>query len=355
MHGEAPPPAKRFKTTRPLSRADAEALGRDDSLRGAKVEAESSFDAWARYGGNRKRVAVVSSGTATMALYRLKMAQGRALDDDDRQAGRRVCVVGHEVHDELLARALQRPGAGAAATRGLRLEIDGELFAVVGVLAEKPMLGSTTSTYRWDRKVMIPETTYDALYAPAHDVQRIYVRPAGLHAATRAPARAAVLRVLHARHLGVANFALEKDESGGKERLILMVIQVLLLGTGVLAVLASGINIMNVMLVTVSERTREIGLRRALGASQRSILVQFLLEAAALSVVGALVGIVAGIAMSWATALLARAAIGGWDFAIPAWSVLLGLGLALVTGLGFGLLPAWRAARVMPIDALRSE
>jgi putative ABC transport system permease protein len=164
-----------------------------------------------------------------------------------------------------------------------------------------------------------------------------------------------VQRVLLSRHLGVTNFELEKDESGGKEKLILTVIQVLLLGTGVLAVLASGINIMNVMLVTVSERTREIGLRRALGASQRSILGQFLIEATALSVVGALAGIIAGVAMAWATAVLARNAIGSWDFAIPSWSLLLGLALALLTGLGFGLLPAWRAANVAPIDALRSE
>lgn len=355
VHAEAPPSMQRLKTTRPLSRADADALERDATLSGAKVEAESSFDAWARHAGSRKRVAVVSSGPATMALYRLKVAQGRPLDDDDRRAGRRVCVIGDEVHEELFRRALLRPRADAETPRDLQIEINGELFAVVGVLAAKPMLGSTTSTYRWDRKVMIPSTTYDALYAPAHDVQRIYVRPPGLHAATRAPARASVQRVLYARHLGVTNFALEKDESGGKEKLILMVIQVLLLGTGVLAVLASGINIMNVMLVTVSERTREIGLRRALGASQRSILVQFLLEATALSVVGAMAGIVVGVALSWATALLARGAIGAWDFAIPSWSVLLGLGLALVTGLGFGLLPAWRAARVAPIDALRSE
>jgi putative ABC transport system permease protein len=346
VHGEDAPSAQRYKTTRPLSRADADALARDVTLSGAKVEAESSFDAWARYAGSRKRVAVVSSGPSTMALYRLKMAQGRPLDDDDRQVGRRVCVVGHEIYEELLR---------SAPTAGLRVEIDGELFAVVGVLAEKPMLGSTTSTYRWDRKVMIPPTTYDALYAPAHDVKRIYVRPLGFHAAARAPARASVQRVLLRRHLGVTNFELEKDESGGKEKLILTVIQVLLLGTGVLAVFASGINIMNVMLVTVSERTREIGLRRALGASQRSILVQFLIEATALSLVGAIAGILSGVALSWATALLARSAIGSWDFAIPSWSILLGLGLALVTGLGFGLLPAWRAAKVAPIDALRSE
>ena len=347
VHSEDPPPRQRFRTTRALTRADAEALARDATLDGARVEAESSFDAWARFEGRRKRVALVSSGATTMDLYRLRIAQGRALDDDDRVAGRRVCVVGDEVYQTLLAKA--------PLARALRLEIEGELFAVVGVLAEKPMLGQTTSTYVWDRKVMIPSTTYDALYAPSHQVERIYVRPRGLHAALRGPVRTSVVRVLLSRHLGVTNFELQKDESGGKEKLILAVIQVLLLGTGVLAVLASGINIMNVMLVTVSERRREIGLRRALGATRQSILLQFLLEATVLSLVGALVGIGVGVALSWSTALLARSAIGAWDFAIPSWSLALGLALALVTGLGFGLLPAWRAANVAPIDALRSE
>lgn len=347
VHGDEPPSAQRARTSRPLTRADADALAQDAVLASAKVEAESSFDGWARFEGRRKRVALVSTGPTTMDLYRLTMAAGRPLDDEDRHSGRRVCVIGHEVHEQLLRTA---PLGGA-----LRVEIDGELFAVVGVLAEKPMLGSTTSTYRWDRKVMIPSTTYDTLYAPTHAVNRIFVRPPGLHAATRAPMRASVQRVLLRRHLGVTNFELQKDESGGKEKLIMTVIQVLLLGTGVLAVLASGINIMNVMLVTVSERRREIGLRRALGATQRSILLQFLLEATALSVVGALVGIAAGVALSWSTALLARSAIGAWDFAIPSWSLVVGLALALFTGLCFGALPAWRATQVAPIDALRSE
>src|SRR4051794_15830902 len=82
VHGEKASVTQREKTTRPLSRADAEALARDATLTGARIEAESSFDGWARYAGGRKRVAVVSGGPATMALYRLKIAQGRALDDD---------------------------------------------------------------------------------------------------------------------------------------------------------------------------------------------------------------------------------------------------------------------------------
>jgi putative ABC transport system permease protein len=250
--------------------------------------------------------------------------------------------VGHEVYQDLL-----REGP----LDGLRIEVDGRLFSVVGVLAKKPMIGNTDSTYMWERKVMIPETTYDVLYAPTHEVQRIYVRTS----AERERSRASVQGVLLRQHFGVSNFALAKDESGGMENLIMTVIKVLLLGTGVLALLASGINIMNVMLVTVSERTREIGLRRAIGATPRSILLQFLIEAATLSLVGSLGGILAGSLLSWGAALLARSAVGHWPLAIPAWSFALGLALAHVTGLAFGILPAWRAARISPIDALRSE
>lgn len=354
VHVDEPPPAQRDRTTRPLSRADAAAAGESAVLRGAMVEPEASLDTYAHHDGRKKRVAVVSAGASTLELYRLRIARGRALDVEDRARGGRVCVIGHEVHEELLRAALP--------LEGLRIEIDGRLFAVVGVLAKKPMLGATDSTYLWDRKVLIPETTYDALYAPSHEVKRIYVRlpdrAAGAEAGgaeQRRVARAALHGVVLRRHLGVANFALAKDESGGMERLILTVIQVLLLGTGVLALLASGINIMNVMLVTVAERRREIGLRRALGATPRSVLAQFLLEAVGLSGVGAVVGIAAGLLLAWSTALLARAVVGEWELGVPGWSIALGLSLALVTGLVFGIVPAWRAARTSPIEALRSE
>lgn len=336
------PAAQHDRTTRPLSRADGDALARDLTLGGAQVAAESSFDAWARFDGRKKRVAVVSTSPATMSLYRLRVATGRALDADDRAQGRRVCVIGHEVLDDLFH---------GASTSGQRLEIDGELFTIIGVLEEKPMVGSTTSTYRWDRKVMIPSVTYDVLYAPSHEVRRIFVRPSG----PAARARPSILRVLLSTHLGVKNFDVEKPDQRGTEQLIMIVIQILVLGSGALAVLASGINIMNVMLVTVSERTREIGLRRALGATPRSILVQFVLEATALSVAGAIVGSVFGSALSFAVATWARSALGAWELALPAWSFALGIGLSVVTGVAFGLLPAWRASRIAPIDALRSE
>lgn len=340
VHPEDPPPEQQWRTTRPLSRGDGASLAQA-APPGGMVAPEASRDTYALYEGRRKRVAIVSASRSTLDLYRLRVAAGRALDPDDRTNASRVCVVGHEVHEELL-RSAPLPASAAP----LRIAIDGHLFSVVGVLAKKPMIGSTDSTYTWDRKVLVPETTYDALVSPSHEVTRIYAR---------GPSRATITGLILRRHFGVMNFALGKDESGGTETLILTVIQVLLVGAGGLALLASGINIMNVMLVTVSERRREIGLRRAIGATPRSILVQFLLEATALSLVGALVGVAAGVLVSLATAELARSAIGHWELAIPPWSVALGVGLALVSGLAFGILPAWRAARIAPIDALRAE
>jgi putative ABC transport system permease protein len=84
-------------------------------------------------------------------------------------------------------------------------------------------------------------------------------------------------------------------------------------------------------------------------------MVQFLVEAMALSLAGGVLGVLAGIAMSWLVAIGARASVGRWNFELPAWSIVLGLALAVVTGVVFGLAPAWRAAKVSPIDALRGE
>lgn len=356
VHREEPPPRLRERTRRPLSRADAAAIATSTastastsnttSTTGVMVAAESSLDVWARVSGRRKRVALVSASGATMSLYRLSIATGRGLDAQDAANGGRVCVIGDEVYRELAQGAPLGP---------LRLEIDGRLFRVVGVLAKKLVLDATDGTSLWNRKVLIPERTYDALYAPSHAVDRIYVREPGLTPSARASLRAAVRALLLRRHLGIADFELAKDRSGGTEELVLTAIQALLLGTGLLALFAAGINVMNVMFVTVSERAREVGLRRALGATRRDILLQFLLEAAAMSSAGGVLGVVVGAATAIAIALLARSSLGFWELAIPPWSVVAGLFMALVTGLTFGALPAWRGSRVPPVDALRSE
>lgn len=340
------PPDKMDKTMRPLSRLDKAELESSDSLDKPIVAAEASHWEMVQIDGQERWINVVSASEQTLALYRLSIAKGRMLDATDREKGNRVCVVGHNIYRDLLG---EKP-----ITSGLHLRVGQELFEVVGALEMKPALGNKNGGWVWDNKVLLPETTFDATYGPEHTVSRIYVR-SSKDAAARATTRATVMSVLLRRHLGILNFKLREDESGSNEELIMMTIQVLLLGTGLLALLASGINIMNVMLVTVAERRREIGLRRAIGATPRSILVQFLLEAAALSFVGGGLGVAAGSGLAWLVALGARASLGRWNFALPAWSMGLGLGLAVVTGVVFGIAPAWRAARVSPIDALRGE
>jgi putative ABC transport system permease protein len=116
------------------------------------------------------------------------------------------------------------------------------------------------------------------------------------------------------------------------------------------SLVVGGVGIMNIMLVAVTERTREIGLRMALGARRIDVLLQFALEAMTLSVIGGAIGLVLGVGGG---ALMAK--LGDWPVAIAAWSIPVSLGFSLLVGLVFGAYPSWRAARLDPIEALRRE
>jgi putative ABC transport system permease protein len=139
------------------------------------------------------------------------------------------------------------------------------------------------------------------------------------------------------------------------DRLILPIIEMLLLGTGLLSLFVGGINIMNIMLVTVTERTREIGVRRAVGAPPSAILIQFLLEASFIALVGGVIGVLGGVAMTGAASLALARLLGAWKMHVEPWSIALGLSLSLAVGVAFGLVPALRAARLDPVEALRYE
>lgn len=122
-----------------------------------------------------------------------------------------------------------------------------------------------------------------------------------------------------------------------------------------LSLLVGGIGIMNIMLVSVTERTREIGLRKALGATNRQVLSQFLFEAIALTLIGGLIGLLSGGLLSYLSALIVRSLGYRWDFVISAFSIFIAVGLSALIGIIFGYYPARRASRLSPIDALRYE
>jgi putative ABC transport system permease protein len=121
------------------------------------------------------------------------------------------------------------------------------------------------------------------------------------------------------------------------------------------SLVVGGIGILNIMLVTVAERTREIGLRKAIGATNKDILKQFLLESGTLTSLGGIIGIVVGVIMSYLMALLMRYLGYDWDFVISLWSVVLAVGVSILTGVVFGLYPSYKASKLDPIEALRYE
>ncbi len=343
------PHADRNKTTRKLDTHDATALSESQFLAGARVTAAPQRRTRALYKAKEQRITLFGAGTDVASLYRLQVQSGRTLIDDDLKLLRRVALVGNAVWKDLLSSATD--------INDVAISVDGETFSVVGVLAHKPVMGGGNGTWMWDKRIIVPRTTFLAVLEPAKTIRSLFVRlketgPVG----TRVLQIADIVEsTLLRRHYGVKNFRREGAGSDNQEELILNIIKILLLGTGVVALFVGGTNIMNIMLVTVAERTQEIGIRLAVGAKRRHVLWQFLLEAMALASVGGVLGVIAGLAFAFLVAKGLAFALGSWNFYVETWSLFLGVGLAVLVGAVFGFLPAWRAAGLDPVVALRSQ
>lgn len=342
------PPRERARGRPELSRADARALSESFAGRNRRVHAEASHETRARFRNRDKRVRIVSGSPVTLSLFRLELARGRFLGSSDLAERRRVCVVGDELWQELFA--------GASLDDEPRLIAGGQSFLVVGVLRKKPLIGSTDGTRIWDRKAIVPETTYDLLHAPEHGADRILLQPAGDGPVPPLElTRGFVRSTLRRLHHGADNVELDDAAAREQERVILAIVQLLLIAIGALALVVGAINVANVMLVSVTERTREIGLRRALGATRASIVGQFLLESTVLALAGGIVGVAAGSALVGISGALLSRAFGQFSASVEPWAIALGLALALLSGIAAGVGPALGAASQNPVDALRTE
>ncbi len=345
------PPAQRGRTQRPLDSGDQKLI---DSGPAATSGAEGELFLWSKYayrGAERKRVMVLGASTQAMDLYRIRLEVGRFLDDDDQLRRTRSAVIGYEIWQELFG--------GRKDLTGASLRIAGVRWEVVGVLSHKAPLVAGPGTWMWDRRVVVPATTFQAVLRHSRRVDSIYIRvlPTLAELATVMDrARAFIRSAILERHYGVENFRVDQDK-GQKQQaeIIFTVINILMLCTAALSLFVGGINIMNIMLVTVTERTREIGIRRALGATRSNILLQFLLEAALLSGLGGLTGVLFGVGLLFVASHGLTAWLGSWTAYYPTWAIAAGLSSSTLTGLFFGLYPAWRAARMDPVVALRYE
>jgi putative ABC transport system permease protein len=290
-------------------------------------------------GGIERSVALVGVTERFQAIRNLLILKGRFIDSEDIQSRSKSCLI----TDELAEKAFpnQEPV-------GEHLRVGEISFTVVGVFRERVGTFGLSEIQRYTVLVPFPlmqyytgDSSIDVLYAQGSSPDVVESVTQGVEA------------VLRSRHPGGANYVVQ-NLSGilGAARSIGTALTIVLLVIGVIAMIVSGIGIMNIMLVTVTERTREIGIRKAIGARHSEILQQFLIEAMLISAIGSLLGILIALAIP----VLVRPLLpGNLRVPVPWMSVVLAFVVACSTGLFFGYLPANKAARLDPTESLHYE
>jgi putative ABC transport system permease protein len=324
-----------------LTRADAEALQNKSlapDVKSASPVVNASGEKLVYGSTSYEASSFVGTTPSYLTAHSYTLAEGSAFSAEAVSKHQRVAVIGQTVEQELFA---------GASPVGQTIKVNGSNFQVVGVLASK----GSNGTQNEDDVVMAPITTVqDSLtgYGPISSITVEGTASSSLNAA-----EAEISQILEERHK-VKNTAepgfsilnqgslLETSSSTSS------VFTTLLGEVAAISLLVGGIGVMNIMLVSVTERTREIGIRKAIGARRSDILTQFLTEALLVSLIGGLSGVVVGIVGS-------RFKIAGVQPEIAGYSIPLAFGAAALSGLFFGTYPAARAATLRPIEALRFE
>ena len=300
------------------------------------------------FGGERMDTTLVGATPEYFPLRNYTLTEGEYLTDSDLLGHASVALLGSEVADKLFGRQ--------EGIVGETVRIEGQPFRVIGVLAAKGggMMGSE------DDRVVIPFSTAQARLIRRNGRDRVDMLLVQAVSAQAVPQAAdevsQVLRQRHRTAIGVDDFTvLSQDDFLSTAETITNVLTIFLGGIAGISLLVGGIGIMNIMLVSVTERTREIGLRKALGARKRDILIQFLTESLLLSLIGGVFGIGLGWLLSY---IVGRIAANSGTIFTPSMSldsILLATLFSAAVGLFFGIYPASRAANLQPVEALRHE
>lgn len=318
-------------TPRDLTIADAQALLRAPAVRrlAPLVVGTSEIS----FGGRLRQVMVAGTTAEYIEVRSLKLAQGRFLARGDWGRGAAEAVIGARIRDELF---------GVEPALGRLVRIGDRRFRVVGVMAASGQgLGMNT-----DELVIVPAALAQAMFN-TNTLFRILVEATGREAIE--PAKRQIAEIVRLRHDGEEDVTvITQDAVLATFDRLLGTLTLGVAGIAAISLAVAGILVMNVMLVSVTQRTAEIGLLKALGASAGTIRTAFLAEAAMLSLAGALLGY----GLGQAGAAIIRQLYPAFPAWPPDWAVIAGLATALLTGILFGVLPARRAARLDPVQAL---
>ena len=268
---------------------------------------------------------------------------GRIWSESEGASGREICVVGPDMLKNLFA------DAPADRALGQEIRIDGRPYLILGVLEPR---GSIFGFSR-DNVVYIPYSTYQKAYGGRRSLITFIQVPA---AEQLEAAQDQVRTIMHNRRHTTADsedagFALEtQDVFLNLYGSATSNIYIVTIGVASISLVVGGIVVMNIMLVSVTERTKEIGIRKAIGARRTDILRQFLIEAVMVTAIGGAIGVGTGFGLAYVISALI-----GFPLLISIFSAVLGVGISSLVGIASGLWPAWRAAKLDPIEALRAE
>jgi putative ABC transport system permease protein len=301
----------------------------------------NTFNGHVKYGMQSSTDTSVRGWTPSMArIYDLDLVAGRAVTEADLTSGSPVAVIGNDIMENIL---------GGVDPIGKEIRVDGQVYRVIGVGKRE---GKTLGRSR-DNWVLIPITAWMKQYG-AHNSIRIWAKATGVGNELEAAIDQARVVLRSRRHDAPGQpDSFEADTNQTFLSIWASISDNFFLVTVALASISlviGGIVIMNIMLVSVTERTREIGIRKALGAKKADVLVQFLIESGTIALVGGIVGILLGAAVAKTVTLLV-----GMPSSVETWSVAAGLIVSTGVGIFFGVYPARRAADLDPIVALRSE
>jgi len=292
------------------------------------------------------RTNVVGASDLIAQILDIVPTQGAFFTDDDIRQKASVAVIGSEVKNKLF---------GPSDALGEKIKVKGRTFRIIGILPPKEQV----ALFDADDMVVVPYTTAQQYLAGINYFNAIILRAESEDVVPRV-VRDIELTLRETHDIDDPDkddfHVTTQADAAERVQTITGILSVLLVSGAAISLVVGGIGIMNIMLVSVSERTREIGLRKAIGATEKNIMTQFLLEAVMLTSLGGIAGIILGAAFSFLAALvLSRILALGWTFTFPIFAAVLGLGVAGLVGLVFGIYPAREASKKSPMEALRYE
>jgi len=339
-----------------LVESDAQAL-RDKGRVPYASAVNASVSGTANITWNNKTIDTTFSGTDSeyTQVANFTMQSGQFMSAAETVGGANVVVLGSEISDELFKEAGVNPIGQVVKVKSVAQEKAGGVpLRVIGVIAAR----GSSFFQNQDRLIFLPLAIAQNQILGIHHLNSIYVKVDD--AANIDATVASITATLKQQHHILDNADLDFDIRNQAEAVKVLstitdALSLFLVAMAGISLIVGGIGILNIMVATVGERTREIGLRKAVGATKKAIRNQFLLEAVLLTSLGGFIGIIIGVLISYLVALIMQKLDYDWAFVISVGSILLSVGVSILTGIVFGLFPAMKAAKLDPIDALRYE